>query len=72
MRPTLDDAEFWKRAGQALETGMKIKKAMLRRGLLRCRCKCPRCGQMIHASLAGPKKHLHMACEGRCGMNVME
>lgn len=66
------DVAFWAVAGQALETGMKLKKIMLERGLRRCRVECPRCGKTIHAGLAGTKNHLRMACEGECGMNVME
>jgi hypothetical protein len=57
---------------RALETGLKLKKIMLKKGITRCRCACPRCGGTIHAVLAGRKNHLHMACDGRCGMNIME
>lgn len=53
-------------------TGMKLKKIMLNRGLRRCGLACPRCGKMIKAGLVGPKNHLRMACEGECGMNMME
>ena len=63
---------FWAKAIEAVETGMKLKKIMLKKNLTACKCECPRCGQTIHASLAGRKNHLRMACEGRCGMNMME
>lgn len=67
-----DDA-FWKSAMEAVETAEKLKKIMLKRGLLRCRCPCPRCGKTITAGLTdGPRKRLRMACEGQCGMNLME
>ena len=72
MTTPMSDDDFWKNAGQALETGLKLKKIMRERGLRRCRCVCPRCGKLIHAVLAGRKDHLHMACEGACGMNLME
>lgn len=66
-----DDA-FWAKAMEAVETGIKLKKIMLTKKITRCKCECPRCGETIHASLAGPKNHLRMACEGKCGMNMME
>jgi len=55
----------------SIETGLKLKKIMLKRGLRRCRCVCPRCGGMIHAGLAGRRDHLRMSCSG-CGLNMME
>jgi ribosomal protein S27AE len=67
-----DDDAFWKRAEEAVQVAMKLKAIMVKRGLTRCRTKCPRCGQTIHASLASRKNHVRMACEGRCGMNMME
>lgn len=63
---------FWAKAYEAVETGLKLKKIMVKRGLRRCRCECPRCGKTIQAALAGPRNHLRMACEGQCGMNMME
>lgn len=70
-RKAEDDA-FWAGVGDVLVTGLKLKKIMVKRGLRRCQCKCPRCGGMIQAGLVGPKNHLRMACEGQCGMNLME
>lgn len=63
---------FWAGVGDVLATGVKLKTIMLKRGLRRCRCECPRCGKTIQAGLAGPRNHLRMACEGQCGMNMME
>lgn len=63
---------FWEGVGDVFATGLKLKKIMLDRGLRRCRCACPRCGGWIQAGLVGRKNHLRMACEGRCGMNMME
>ncbi len=63
---------FWKKAMEAVKTGMKLKAIMLKKGITRCKCSCPRCGGEITAALAGRKNHLRMACEGQCGMNLME
>jgi len=76
MRPAMsravDHEAFWKDAGKVLTTGLKLKKIMLKKGITRCRCECPRCGGTIYAGLVGRKNHLRMACEGKCGMNMME
>lgn len=72
MVEPLSDEAFWKRAMEAVETGLKLKSIMLSKSLTACKCECPRCGQTINAILAGPKNHVHMACEGKCGMNLME
>jgi hypothetical protein len=72
MRSPLNSAVHRRKIAQTFETGLKLKRIMLKRGLRRCRCECPRCGGMIQAGLVGPKKHLRMACEGQCGMNMME
>lgn len=70
-RKAEDDA-FWSCAGEVLTTGLKLKTIMAKKGIRRCRCVCPRCGKMIWAAVAGPKNYLRMACEGQCGMNMME
>lgn len=57
---------------EVLNTGMKLKKVMLGKHLTRARCVCPRCGGMIRAALAGSRNHLRMACDGGCGMQMME
>lgn len=67
-----EDEAFWATAMEAVETSVKLKKTMLSKNLTQAKCICPRCGQMIHARLAGPKNHIRMACEGKCGMNMME
>lgn len=71
-RSPLSEEAFWAKATEALETGMKLKKIMLKKGLTRCRCECPRCGGTITAGLAGRKNHVRMSCSGSCGMNLME
>ena len=55
-----------------ITTASKLKKVMIKKGLTRARCECPRCGSFIWARISGPRNHLHMACEGRCGMSMME
>jgi hypothetical protein len=72
---TLDASDlkaFQESVGETFVTGMKLKKIMLKRGITRCRCACPRCDGTIRAGLVGRKNHLRMACDGRCGMNMME
>lgn len=63
---------FRKSIVEVLDTAGKLKKMMIRKRLTRARCVCPRCGGMIQAALHGSRQHLHMACEGRCGMQLME
>jgi hypothetical protein len=61
-----------KRFGEILTAGMKLKKVMLRRAITAARAKCPFCeAGFLHGRLAGPKKHLHMACDG-CEVRMME
>ena len=67
-----DNDAFWKTAMEAVETGLKLKKIMRDKKITRCKAECPRCGNTIHAALTGPKNHLRMACEGKCGVNMME
>lgn len=64
--------DFFAQFEDVIRTAEKFKKVMLKRGLKRARCECPRCGKFIHGRIAGPRNHLHMACEGQCGMNMME
>ncbi len=70
--PASSPAAFMDQFGEVIKTASKLKKVMLRKGLKRARCECPRCGNFIHGRIAGPRNHLHMACEGRCGMSMME
>lgn len=70
--PPSSPATFMDRFGSVIETATKLKKVMLKKGLTRARCECPRCGSFIHGRIAGPRNHLHMACEGGCGMSMME
>ncbi|MBN9067068.1 MAG: hypothetical protein J0H60_11580 [Rhizobiales bacterium] len=73
MKKLIDHEAFRPEAlRQTLTTGLKLKKIMLKKGIDRCRCECPRCGGTIYAGLVGHKNHLRMACEGKCGMNMME
>lgn len=67
-KPELDDQDVT----QALTTWMQVKTFMLKDGLDRYQTECPRCGQILHAKLLGRRKHLHMACEGKCGMSMLE
>lgn len=53
---------------------MNLKQVMLKKNLTRAKAKCPEpgCNGHLHAVLAGPKKHLHMQCDGECTRRVME
>lgn len=60
--------------GKVLETGMKLKKVMLKKGLERARAKCPFCDGMLWGKLNKNRGalHLHMKCDGTCGTVMME
>lgn len=64
--------DFFAQFEDVIATAVKLKKVMKKKGLRHARCECPRCGNFIHGRLAGSRDHLHMACEGRCGMQMME
>jgi hypothetical protein len=65
-------ATFMDRAVKIIETAMKLKAVMKKRGLARARAKCPYCEKgFLHGQLAGSKGHLHMACDG-CDVRMME
>ncbi len=72
-KKTLEEREaFFAHFDDVIRTASKLKKVMLKRGLKRARCECPRCGSFIWARIAGPRNHIHMSCEGQCGMSMME
>lgn len=51
---------------KTLQLAMKMKQRMQEKGLKRARAKCPECpGKYLHASINGPKNHIHFRCE--CG-----
>ncbi|MEQ9247051.1 MAG: hypothetical protein RLO21_13770 [Nitratireductor sp.] len=68
----MNDISFHDQIHDVFETGVKLKRAMENKGLRRARATCPRCGSWLHGTLNGPGKHLRMACEGNCGMAMME
>ena len=49
------------------ETGMKLKRAMLKRGLRGARAVCPRCGGNLLGYLCN---HMRMACDGCDGCDI--
>lgn len=55
-----------------LDLGLRLKRALKRKGKTRGWTKCPRCGGKIHAILAGRKQHLHMCCETKSCISMME
>lgn len=63
---------FFDQFRDVIDTAVKLKKVMNKKGLKRARCVCPRCGKLIHASISSCNGHMRMACEGSCGMAMME
>lgn len=60
---------------EVVRTAERLKRAMKARGLTEARARCPRegCGGMLHGAIAGPRRHLRMACdEPGCNMRIME
>jgi ribosomal protein S27AE len=64
--------DFFAQFKDVIDTAVKFKKVMNKKGLKRARCVCPRCGKFIHASIASYNGHFRMSCEGQCGMAMME
>lgn len=57
---------------EAMQLASKVKAALLKKGKRRGWTKCPRCGGRVNAALAGPRQHIHMACETPNCIRVME
>lgn len=65
--------EFQQTIAQVLPVAMKLKKVMLAKNITWAKTECPECGGWLHGRIAGPRKHLHMACENpSCIMRMME
>ena len=64
--------DFMAQVATTLRDGVKLKKAMLKRGLRQARAKCPECDGMLHGALVGRKDHLRFACDGPCNRQMME
>lgn len=65
-------SDFWNKFGDVIDTAVKFKKVMKRKGLRRARCVCPRCGKHIHGSISSYNGHFHMRCETTGCMAMME
>ena len=65
-------SEFDEGMAQCFNLALRVKKALKAKGKQRGWTKCPRCGGRINAVLAGRKEHIHMACETKNCMQVME
>lgn len=67
---------FARHVALVLETSIKLKRSMIKRGLRRARAICPRCGGgdgTLQGALVGPRNHLRMWCDTPgCSMEVME
>ncbi len=64
--------DFFAGIKDVIDTAVKFKDRMNKRGIKRARCVCPRCGKFIHGSIASYNGHFRMSCEGQCGMAMME
>jgi hypothetical protein len=64
--------DFFASVRDVLETGVKFKAAMKRKGKTRARVVCPRCNKFIWGAIASYNGHFRMSCEGNCGMAMME
>ncbi|MFC6640404.1 MULTISPECIES: hypothetical protein [Sulfitobacter] len=60
------------RIGETLDLALRMRTAMLKKNKRRAWTKCPVCGSKIRAYLAGSKAHLHMACESKGCIWVMQ
>ena len=72
---TKEDGDFLKNATFVVETAIKLKNAMLKKGLRRARAKCPRegCGGTLHSVIAGSRNHVRVHCDNEsCSIRMME
>lgn len=69
-----EEAGFVSAFNRILDAAMKMKGQMIRKSLKRAKMKCimPKCEGMWHASLAGPRLHIHLYCDGTCNSNLRE
>jgi len=56
---------------QLIASAAIMKKNMEKKNLLKAKAKCPFCEGYWHAILAGPKKHIHLHCDGTCNTMMM-
>jgi hypothetical protein len=63
--------DFLQHMEKVLDMGVKLKAAMIKRGLTRAKAKCKLCDGHLHGVLVGRKQHLHMRCDG-CSAIMME
>ncbi len=67
--------DFMRHVAQVVETSIKLKRAMLKRGVNRARAACPRCGinGALQGALVGKTNHMRMWCDTPdCSMEMME
>ena len=55
-----------------IQFAMECKAQMLNHGARRARKTCPICGATVNMVLAGPRNHIHLACETQNCMRLME
>lgn len=77
-----DDSDFMKEMGQVLDAGVKLKAAMVKRGLTRAKAVCPKCknetlrGRLVTDHAAGRHRKsggaFRMWCDGCPSMRMME
>lgn len=65
--------ELMAKFASTIEDAMKLKRVMLKKGMVRARAECPKCGGWLQGRLSGPpKNHMRFWCEGTCGRRMME
>lgn len=64
----VDTSEF----ATLITFAMKLKASMKKKNVRRGIATCPKCGGKVTAILAGSRDHIHMACETKNCMAMME
>lgn len=67
-------SDFSEQVKKVMAFASRLKQVMLSKGKKVVRCKCPDHPEtFVHARLAGPRNHLHFACEvSDCRYRMME
>lgn len=55
-----------------IDLAEKVRAALIRKGKREGWTACPVCGGKVRAVLAGPRNHLHMACETPSCIRMMQ
>lgn len=61
----------WDRFEDIVKKSVIARTNMEKKGLTRAKAKCPYCDGYWHMRLLGPKKHIHLKCDGDCKTMMM-